>query len=58
MNMHEHKYGSDMEEKYLIEKIKNDRAIEYIKECYRIYDIDDNAIQDILLNILNGDDKE
>lgn len=30
MNMHEHKYGSDMEEKYLIEKNKNDRAVEYI----------------------------
>ena len=32
MNMHEHKYGSDMEEKYLIEKTKNDRAVEYMQD--------------------------
>lgn len=58
MNMYEHKYGSDMEEKYLIEKTKNDRAVEYIKEAknneknntmeYYKYSKED------LLNILNG----
>ena len=59
MNMYEHKYGSDMEEKYLIEKTKNDRAIEYI-EHNTFQDSDGGWTftfykgKEILLDILNG----
>ena len=52
MNMHEHKYGSDMEEKYLIEKTKNDRAVEYIQNCPEY--LWENVNTKELLNILNG----
>lgn len=30
-NLYEHKYGNDMEGKYIVEKAKNDKAIEYIE---------------------------
>lgn len=53
MNMHEHKYGSDMEEKYLIEKNKNDRAIEYIEERKTLNWYADGVFVEELLNILN-----
>ncbi len=61
MNMYEHKYGSDMEGKYLIEKTKNDRAVEYIKKEVIPYGNewhwDDGGIRyyvEEVLNILNG----
>lgn len=46
MNMHEHKYGSDMEEKYLIEKQKNERLI---KELDNISLDEANIRADVLL---------
>lgn len=58
MNMYKHKYGSDMEGKYIIEKAKNKKAIEYIKEHYyeMIFGGDFVVKSDELLNILNGGD--
>ena len=60
-NLYEHKYGSEMEGKYIVEKSKNDKAIEYIEECYtqppNIENFMHEGEMNYLLNILRGEDK-
>ena len=49
-NMYEHKYGSDMEGKYIVEKTKNDKAVKYIERTQ------EGFISELkLLDILKGE---
>lgn len=57
MNMHEHQYGSDMEEKYLIEKEKNEMAISLCNEYLYHDDVcgnEKNINYEELKNVLKG----
>ena len=70
-NLYEHKYGSDMEGKYIVEKAKNDKAIKYIENTplytetydYNMEDnlelnyVSDEKAHNDLLNILRGENK-
>lgn len=59
MKLHTEKYASEMEDKYILEKYKNNKAIEYCKELMlfkknsRQY-----LIGKCMLEKLGGDDKE
>lgn len=61
MKLHTEKYASEMEDKYILEKSKNDKAIEYINKHTNngMFELrsDTNEIEE-LLNILKGVDKE
>jgi hypothetical protein len=59
INLSTYKYASDMEGKYIIEKYKNDKAIEYIKEELCCYDneSDEYRVAKVLLKILKGSDE-
>ena len=46
-----------IENLYIEYKTRIDKAIEYI-ENGRLYDVNDNCINEILLDILKGSDKE
>jgi hypothetical protein len=72
MKLHTEKYASEMEDKYILEKNKNNKAIEYIENndlYYQDvdYDYEENMILEppsdeearaILLSILKGEDNE
>lgn len=63
MKLHTEKYASEMEDKYILVKSKNDKAIEYIENCHGMYR---NTIGDIqpminikpVLDILKEGEKE
>lgn len=61
MKLHTEKYASEMEDKYILEKNKNDKAIEYINKHTNngMFELrsDTNEIEE-LLNILKGVDKK
>ena len=53
MNMYVDKYGSEMEGKYITEKSKNEKAVEYIDVYLKnVDDIDINIV--VVKDILNG----
>ena len=62
MNKAKHKYAMNMEDKYITEKAKNQKAIEKINSMFNVFPgfrngktiISENLIE--LLNILQGDD--
>ncbi len=59
MKLHNEKYASEMEDKYILEKNKNNKAIEYINKHTNngMFELrsDTNEIEE-LLNILKGVD--
>lgn len=55
MKLHTEKYASEMEDKYILEKNKNNKVIAYIEE--RVKELEDINFVDIL-DILKGVDKE
>ena len=57
MKLHTEKYASEMEDKYILEKTKNDKAIEYIESYMPNYDFDKTNLTKVL-DILKGVDKE
>ena len=63
MKLHTEKYASEMEDKYILEKSKNDKAVEYIEEdikgnYFKRYDDEVYKMCEDLLDILKGVDKE
>lgn len=58
MKLHTEKYASEMEDKYILEKNKNNKAIEYIKEKARNNCWIDQYEANELIGILKGVDKE
>ena len=61
-NMYEHKYCSDMEDKYIVEKSKNDKAIEYVENndfgivTFSDRDINGNLVRKIEKGYVKKDD--
>ena len=57
---YEHEYGSYMEDKYIDEKARIDKAIEYIEynELICFMDYDTKKFKNELLDILKGGNKE